>query len=95
MLQHPGSSCGFDVLLKGLKGRGIEGGREHWLFTPKLKWLNNWDCLGFGGIKKKEWSSIIVGWLCPQIIYIYNIISCKEYIYINAMWPPCCVEFVS
>ncbi len=33
---------------------GIEGGRAHWIFTPKSKWLDNLDCLSFGGIKKKE-----------------------------------------
>ncbi len=34
--------------------RDSEGGRERerWLFTTKSKWLDNWDCLGFGGIKK-------------------------------------------
>ncbi len=32
--------------------RGIEGGRERWLFTPKSKWLDNLDSLGFGRIKK-------------------------------------------
>ncbi len=32
--------------------RGIEGGRERWLFTTKSKWLENWDCLGFWGIKE-------------------------------------------
>ncbi len=28
------------------------GGRERWLFTTKSKWLDNWDCLGFWGIKE-------------------------------------------
>ncbi len=25
---------------------------ERCTFTPKSKWLDNWDCLGFGGLKK-------------------------------------------
>ncbi len=55
--------------------RGIEGGRERWLFTPKSKWLDNWHCLGFWGIKKKEWVFIIVGWLCPH--------TAKTHLYAN------------
>ncbi len=54
--------------------RGIEGGRERWLFTPKSKWLDNWDCLSFGGIKKKR-ISIIVGWLYPK--------TAKTHLYAN------------
>ncbi len=49
MLQRPGNSWGFDA---SHLSRGIEGGRERWLFTTKSKWLDNWDCLGFWGIKK-------------------------------------------
>ncbi len=30
------------------------GWRECWLFTPTSKWLDNWDCLGFWGIKKRS-----------------------------------------
>ncbi len=41
------------------------GWRERWLFTPKLKWLDNWDYLGFWGIKK-ECIFTIVWWLCPH-----------------------------
>ncbi len=43
------------------------GRRERWLFTPKSKWPDNWDCFGFRGMRKKEeWICIIVGWLCPH-----------------------------
>ncbi len=45
LLRHLGSSWGFGgCLAQG--SRGIEGGREHWLFTPKSNWLDNWDFLG-------------------------------------------------
>ncbi len=48
------------------------------VFTPKSKWLDNWDCLGFWGLtkkKKKEWIFIIVGWLCPH--------TAKTHLYAN------------
>ncbi len=37
-------------------------GEESAVIPPKSKWLDNWDCLGFRGIKKR----IIVWWLCPH-----------------------------
>ncbi len=66
-----GEQLGVWCLAQGFHlSLGIEGGREHWLFTSKSKWLDNWDCLGFGGIQKRALSFtfffIIVGWLCPH-----------------------------
>ncbi len=50
----PGEQLGVRCLAQGSHlSRGIEGGKERWLFTPKSKWLDNWDRLGFWGIKKK------------------------------------------
>ncbi len=55
----PGEQLGVWCLAQGSHlSHGIEGGREHWLFTPKSKWLDNWDCLGFW-VEKKEWIFII------------------------------------
>ncbi len=49
----PGEQLGVWCLAQGSHlSRGIEGGREPWLLTPKSKWLDNGDCLGFWGIKK-------------------------------------------
>ncbi len=43
----------FGALLKGLTLVVVlKVERERWLFTPKSKWLDNRDCLGFGGLKK-------------------------------------------
>ncbi len=53
MLRRLGSSWGFGALLKGLTTVVVlRVERERWLFTTKSKWLDNWDCLGFWGIKK-------------------------------------------
>ncbi len=48
----PGEQLGVWCLAQGHLSHGIEGGRVRWLVTPKSKWLDNWDCLGFWGIKK-------------------------------------------
>ncbi len=67
-----GEQLGVRCLAQGSHlSRGIEGGRECWLFTPKSKRLDNWDCLGFWGIKKMEWIFIIVGWLCLHTAKIH------------------------
>ncbi len=51
----PGDQLGVRCLAQGSHlSRGIEGGRERWLFTPKSKWLDNWNCLSLGGIKKRS-----------------------------------------
>ncbi len=51
----PGEQFWVRCLAQGSHlSRGIEDERERWLFTPESKWLHNWDCLSFGGIKKRS-----------------------------------------
>ncbi len=52
--KSPGSSCGFCVLLKGLTSVVVLKVEESAGYSLKSKFLDNWDCLSFGGIKKRS-----------------------------------------